>query len=177
VAIEIRPLRENDDRGAFHSSDEQLDLFFHRYAGQNQFRHHIGTTYVAVEGGAILGFATVTVGHIEIERLSPRLRRSLPDYPLPILRLARLAVDRNAQGKRVGDALMRAVFVVAIELQGKLGCVGIVVDAKPGAEDYYRRFGFIELEMIEGGLEQRPTPKSIFLPISAVVQAARVSNK
>jgi len=65
-----------------------------RYAAQNQFRRHIGVTYVAVDGGTILGFATVTVGHIEIENLPQSLRKKFPGYPLPVLRLARLGVDR-----------------------------------------------------------------------------------
>jgi len=141
------------------------------YAGQNQFRHHIGTTYVAVERETILGFATVTVGLVEIEDLPPSLRKKLPDYPLPILRLARLAVDRTAQGKGVGDHLMRTMLSVAIELRERLGCVGVVVDAKPGAENYYARYGFVELEVVEGALEERPTPKPMFLPLSAVETA------
>jgi GNAT superfamily N-acetyltransferase len=176
VAIEVRLLRETDNRGSFQSDNEQLDLFFRRYAGQNQFRHHIGTTYVALEGSAILGFATVTVGHVEIETLPSSLRKKLPDYPLPILRLARLAVDRNAQGKGVGDHLMRTVFLVAIELREKVGCVGVVVDAKPGAENYYLRYGLVELEVVEGALEERPTPKPMFLPLSAVVQASNITR-
>ena len=176
MAIEVRLLRETDDRSSFQSGDEQLDLFFRRYAGQNQFRHHIGTTYVAVEDSAILGFATVTIGHVEIEDLPSSLRKKLPDYPLPILRLARLAVEQNAQGKGVGERLMRTVFSVAIELREKLGCVGVIVDAKPGAENYYSRHGFVELEVIEGALEERPSPKPMFLPLSAVVQALSTSR-
>jgi predicted N-acetyltransferase YhbS len=125
----------------------------------------IGTTYVAVESATILGFATVTVGHVEIENLPQSLRKKLPDYPLPILRLARLAVDRNAQGKGVGERLMRTVLSVAIELREKLGCISVVVDAQPGAENYYTRYGFIELEVVEGVLEERPTPKPMFLPL------------
>ena len=176
MAIEVRLLGETEDRSSFQSGDEQLDLFFRRYAGQNQFRHHIGTTYVAVESATILGFSTVTVGHVEIETLPPGLRKKLPDYPLPVLRLARLAVDRNAQGKGVGEHLMRTVFSVAIELREKLGCAGVVVDAKPGAENYYSRYGFVELEVVEGAVEERPTPKSMFLPLSAVVQAFRIAQ-
>jgi len=177
VAIEVRLLAESDDRSSFRSGDEQLDLFFRRYAGQNQFRHHIGTTYVAVENETILGFATVTVGHIEIEKLPSTLRKKLPDYPLPILRLARLAVDRNAQRSGVGELLMRTVFSVAIELREKLGCVGVVIDAKPGAENYYSRYGFVPLEVIEGALEERPSPKPMFLPLSAVAQALGPSQR
>jgi predicted N-acetyltransferase YhbS len=176
VSIEVRLLAETDDRSSFQSGDGHLDLFFRRYAGQNQFRHHIGTTYVAVESETILGFATVAVGHVEIENLPPSLRKKLPDYPLPILRLARLAVDRTAQAKGVGDRLMRTVFSVGVELREKLGCVGVVVDAKPGAEGYYARLGFVELEVIEGALEERPAPKPMFLPLSAVVQALGISR-
>jgi hypothetical protein len=66
---------------------------------------------------------------------------------------------------------MRAVFTVAVELRGKVGCVGIVVDAKPGAESYYSRYGFVELEAVEGMLEERPTPKPMILPLSAIVRA------
>jgi GNAT superfamily N-acetyltransferase len=176
VAIEVRPLAETDNRTSFQSGDEQLDRFFRRYAGQNQFRHHIGTTYVALEGATILGFATVTVGHVEIENIPSNLRKKLPEYPLPILRLARLAVDQNAQGKGVADHLMRTVFAIAIELREKLGCVGVVVDAKPGAENYYTRYGFVELEVIEGALEERPTPKPMFLPLSAVETALRTTR-
>jgi GNAT superfamily N-acetyltransferase len=176
VAIEVRLLGEKDNRSSFQSGDEQIDLFFRRYAGQNQFRHHIGTTYVAVERETILGFATVTVGHVEIENIPPTLRKKLPDYPLPVLRLARLAVDRNAQGKGVGERLLRTVFSVAIELRDKLGCVGVVVDAKPGAENYYLRYGFVEFEVFEGALEERPAPKPMFLPLSDVIQALRTAR-
>jgi hypothetical protein len=38
-------------RTAFRSGDPDLDRFLVKYAGQNQFRHHIGTSYVAVEAG------------------------------------------------------------------------------------------------------------------------------
>ena len=44
------------------ATPSHLDRFFARYAGQNQFRHHIGATYVALESETILGFATVSCG-------------------------------------------------------------------------------------------------------------------
>src|SRR5438477_465338 len=96
-AIEIRALRPSDDRSAFESGDEDLDRFFRRYAGQNQFRHHLGVTYVAIDDGSILGFATVAARHVDIEDLPERARKKLPRYPLPVLGLARLAVDKSAQ--------------------------------------------------------------------------------
>jgi hypothetical protein len=48
--IEIRALREGDDRSQFQSGDTDLDRFFQKFAGQNQFRHYIGVTVDVVEG-------------------------------------------------------------------------------------------------------------------------------
>ena len=59
MAAEVRLLRPTDDRSRFRSGNADLDRFFARYAGQNQFRHHVGVTYVAVRDDDILGFATV----------------------------------------------------------------------------------------------------------------------
>ena len=42
--MEIRALRNTDDRTTFRSGDADLDRFLAKYAGQNQFRHHIGVT-------------------------------------------------------------------------------------------------------------------------------------
>src|SRR5437867_12509030 len=111
--MEIRALRPSDDRSAFRSGDEDLDRFFHRYAGQNQFRHYIGVTYVAVEGGRILGFATVAPRHIDLENLPERTRKKLPRYPLPVLGLARLAVDQSARSMGLGSQLLRFVLELA----------------------------------------------------------------
>jgi predicted N-acetyltransferase YhbS len=119
----------------------------------------------------------VTVGHLEIENVSSSIRKKLPAYPLPILRLARLAVGQDAQGKGVGERLMRTAFSVAIELREKLGCVGIVVDAKPGAENYYLSYGLVELEVVEGAREERPAPKAMFLHLSAILHAIRPTQK
>ncbi len=67
--IEVRPLRPEDDRSRFRSGNEDLDRFFARYAGQNQCRHHIGTTYVADDSEAVVAFVTVSASHIEIDQL------------------------------------------------------------------------------------------------------------
>ncbi|MBI4819872.1 MAG: hypothetical protein HY791_26600 [Deltaproteobacteria bacterium] len=47
--------------------------------------------------GTILAFATVAPGQVEIEGLPAAARKRLPRYPLPVLRLARLAVDVSAE--------------------------------------------------------------------------------
>ena len=61
AALEIRPLRPDDDRGGFSCGQADLDRFFHHYAGQNQWKLHLAVTYVAVAEGRLTGHATVSV--------------------------------------------------------------------------------------------------------------------
>ena len=64
MMVSVRLLRSSDDRSRFHSGQVDLDRFFIRYAGQNQFRHHIGATYAAVdEHEVVVGFVTVSASH------------------------------------------------------------------------------------------------------------------
>jgi GNAT superfamily N-acetyltransferase len=166
--IEIRPLRPDDDRQAFSSGDADLDRFFRKYAGQNQFRLHIGTTYVAVRDVEILGFATLTATSITIADLPKTARKRLPNYPLPALRLARLAVAESARGQGIGKLLLRTVFDVAHEMAERTGCVAVVVDAKPTAVGFYEQYGFGAFEMISGELGDRPSPIPMILPLGSI---------
>jgi len=175
--MEIRALREDDDRSQFRSGDPDLDRFLHRFAGQNQFRHYVGVTYVAVDEGRILGFATVAPGHIEIDDLPAATRKKLPRYPLPVLRLARLAVDEDARGQGLGRRLLRFVLELAVPMANDYGCIGVCVDAKPDAVEFYRRYGFTSIDAVEGQSDARPLPVLMFLPIRAVRDALGRGNR
>lgn len=176
TGVEVPPLEPADDRSGFASGDPDLDRFFQKYAGQNQFRHHVGTTYVAVTGGVIAGFATVSAASIHVNDIPKDLRRRLPQYPLPVLRLARLAVDKRMQHQGIGRQLLRAVLLVAREMARRVGCVGVLVDAKPGAVGFYQRYGFQELEVLEGRLGDRPSPFSMFLPLGSISDTGRAES-
>ena len=169
--IEIRALREGDDRTSFRSGDVDFDRFFHQFAGQNQFRHHLGVTYVAVQDRSVLGYATVAAAHVEIDDLPRAARRKLPRYPLPVLRFARLAVDQSTQGQGVGLQLLRFVLRLALQMADEYGCVGVVVDPKPDAEAFYAKYGFVAIEAVEGRSDARPAPTPMFLSIRAVNDA------
>lgn len=170
--MEIRRLQAGDDRSQFQSGQPDLDRFFHQYAGQNRFKLHVGVTYVAVEGSRIAGYLTVAPCHIEIEDLPVSLRKKLPAYPLPVLRLARLAVDRSARGQGLGKKLLRHALRLAMQMAQDFGCLGVLVDAKPGAETFYSAYGFIPLEPLEGASDARPQPVPMFLSLSAIAGAA-----
>jgi len=171
--IHVRRLEPRDVRSGFRSGNIDLDRFFQRYAGQNQFRHHIGTTYVAVQGNHIIGFVTVSSGEMIAENLTKNLRRRLPAYPLPILRLARLAVDERFQGHGIGRLLLRAMLELALEVRDRVGCIGVVVDAKPDAVTFYSSLGFKPLNLVSGTLGDRPEPVAMFLPIGQIAAAAK----
>jgi len=171
ATIEIRPLRKEDDRSRFSCDQPELDRFFQHYAGQNQFKLHLAVTYIATTSDRILGFATVAASSLERRSIPPDfLKTRMPGYPLPIVRLARLGVASSAQGAGVGRALLRYTLALAIDQRDKLGCVGVVTDAKPDAVAFYERFGFVPLEGVrEGALHGEPTP--MFLAIATIASS------
>ena len=160
VDYEIRPLRLEDNRSEFTCGEPSLDRFFQHYAGQSQFKLSLSVTYVAIASTTVLGFATVSAGTIErYEHPDSKLQKRLPGYPIPILRLARLGVSTTFQGCGIGRALLRHVFLIAVEQQAKIGCLGVVSDAKPDAISFYERLGFIPLSGVrEGRIHGDPLP-------------------
>jgi len=168
MKVEVRQLRTDDNRLSFSSGDAALDRFFHKFAAQNQFQLHIGTTYVAVHESDILGFVTLSATSITIEHLPKSARKRLPRYPLPALRLARLAVARKSQGQGIGKQLLRATFRIAQEMADRTGCVAVVVDAKANAVSFYEQFGFEPFEVVSGELGDRPSPLLMFLALGSI---------
>ena len=167
----IRRLLVGDDTGSFRCGDSEYDLFLQRYAGQNQDRLFVGTTYAALDGARVVGYVTVAVGQIDRDDIPGQSAGGLPRYPLPVLRLARLAVDEALQGRGLGRRLAAYAFAVALQVRAAAGCVGVVVDALPDRVGFYAGLGFIELELASGQSPIRPQPVAMFLPIAAVEAA------
>jgi len=171
VAVELRPLAQDDDLTAFSCGQPDLDRFLQHYAGQNQFKLHLAVTYVAVADARVVGFATVAASSLERASLpSARLRKRLPASPLPVLRLARLGVDTRAQGHGLGTALLRQVLTLAVLQRDHMGCVGVVTDAKPEAVSFYERLGFVALDGVREGL-LHGEPQPMFLAIGTIAKA------
>lgn len=123
---------------------------------------------MAVEEGNILGFVTVAAAEVEIAGLPVSRRKGLPSYPLPALRIARLAVDARAQGRGIGAELLKQALILARRTAEAVGCVGVVVDAKADAVAFYERYGFEPATTLRGGLGDRPQPTVLFLPLSLI---------
>jgi predicted N-acetyltransferase YhbS len=79
-----------------------------------------------------------------------------------------MAVAEDHQRAGVGALLMKAVFLIARDQAKSSGCAFVIVDAEPGADTYYERFGFEALPVQAGELEARPTPRLMFLELGAI---------
>jgi ribosomal protein S18 acetylase RimI-like enzyme len=168
--IEVRKLEKKDNRQSFRSGDIEIDRFFIKFAGQNQFKHKIGNTYVAVdsESQTILGYATISVSSLNIDGLKLNELKKLPNYPLPIVRIARLGVDEQFQAQGIGKKLMQKMIYLAIEIDNLASCVGIFVDAKKDALSFYEKYGFEVVPVINGELSVKPTQTLMYLSMKTI---------
>lgn len=172
--LRIRRLERGDRREGFHSGDPQLDTFLREYAGQNQFRHHIAATYVAVEESTreVLGYLTVSAGSLESGKLGEYgVSSRVPYEQVPVLRVARMAVDERLHGSGLGSELLRYALQLALVQSKAVGCVGVVVDAKPGAVSFYEQFGFRQADAWRGATAARPRHAVMFLSLARVLSA------
>ncbi len=143
----LEPIADSHDRVAFDCGSSALNEFLRQYARQNEIRG-ISRTFVATRRGdkQVLGYFTVRAGEIEIQNLRAEHARRLPRYPVPSLHVARLAVDRAAQGKGLGEYLLMCVVERAAHASKDIGVYAIEVVAESGsAKSFYERYGFVEL--------------------------------
>ena len=167
----LRVLQPADDRSEFSCGDPDCDDFLRRYAGQNQFDHHISTTLVIVDDERVVAYATFAVAEVSRDELTPASASGLPAYPLPALRLGRLAVDARYQGIGLGTRLVREVLRTALRLRGELGCAAVLVDALPESADFYADLGF-EPAVAIAGRPRIPRTVLMTLPLKDVAGAA-----
>jgi predicted N-acetyltransferase YhbS len=165
--VEIRELSADDEIAAFSSGNDALDAWFKTRAHDNR-RRGFGTTYIAVEGGVVLGFISTSATSIERARVK---RGQGPDLWAALL-IARMAVSIEHQGRGIGKRLIAHAFVIA-DAQYKLsGCAAVIVDAKPSAVGFYRQFGFKDLLVLKGDpLPTETSPTRMYIPIATVLEA------
>lgn len=159
MARRIERLASHHERTGFDCGEPALNQFLRQQAGQQQ-RKGLGQTYVALaDGGAeVLGFVTLSAGQVEAAKLPSGLK--LPRYPVPMLRIGRLAVDQRHQGQGIGQDLLAFALRLALEFSERVGLYAVVVDAKhERAQAFYRKLGFA------------PTlddPLCLFLPLATL---------
>jgi GNAT superfamily N-acetyltransferase len=101
-------------------------------------------TYVARRGLRVVGYYSLAYGAIAPEEAPERIRKGMPRHPIPVMLLARLAVDRSEQGRGLGKALLKDAFLRVAKAAEIAGLRALLVHAKDDqARAFYRRFDFV----------------------------------
>jgi predicted N-acetyltransferase YhbS len=90
----------------------------------------------------VVAYYALASGAIAQVAIPGRFRRNMPD-PIPVVVLARLAVDRSHQGQGLGRALFRDAARRVVQAADTIGIRGIVVHAiSEEARKFYIALGF-----------------------------------
>jgi predicted N-acetyltransferase YhbS len=138
---EPEPLTAQHDLAEFHSGVEALDSWLRQRAWKNQISG-VSRTFVACENGRPIAYYVLASGTVSTVIASGRFRRNMPD-PIPVVILARLAVDRSLQGKGIGRALVQDAGRRVVNAANSIGIRGMIVHAlSEEAKAFYERVGF-----------------------------------
>ena len=166
MALVIRRLEEQDELDGFDCGDPALNNYLKRHAWINQEKVSIGVSYVAVDEAApraVLGYFTLAAASVPRDMLPRKHVRGLPPYDLPLVLLARLAVDRRFAGRGLGHALIAEALRTSLRVADEIGCRAIVTDAYRDRVGWYSQYGFVPIAgASEGG------PQRMFLDIRTV---------
>ncbi len=126
----------------FECGEPSLDDWLKRRALANQAGGASRTFVVLDEGGHVRGYYALAAGAVSHESAPSRVRRNMPD-PVPVLVLGRLAVDRLAQGQRLGAALLQDAVKRAVAVSSNAGVRALLVHAlHERARTFYEHYGF-----------------------------------
>lgn len=165
----IRRLEESDETDSFDCGDAPLNNYLKKHAWANQEKSSIGVTYVAVEEvdpRRVFGYFTIAMSSVPREAFPQKYVRGLPNYDLPLILLARLAVDVRFAGKGIGHALISEAFRISLRVAGEVGCRCVITDAYRERIGWYARYGFIPI----GGAAAEG-PQRLFLDIRTIRKA------
>jgi GNAT superfamily N-acetyltransferase len=152
----------------FDCGQEALNRYLIRYAFPNQLAS-ASQTYLGLAEETVIGFYTLVVGEIAFDDAPERLRKGLARHPVPIMLLARLAVDRHWQGKGVGSGLLKDAMRRTIQTADIAGIRALVVHAKDEkARAFYQHFDFVP----------SPTdPLHLYLLVKDLYQATKATGE
>jgi len=136
---------KHHDRVGFDCGVEPLNRYLRSLAAQHRSKG-IATTFVLVDSTAaatILGYYTLSAASLAFERLTDADRRGLPEYPIPAVRIGRLATSSAHRGQRLGELLLQNAVKRILAVRQTLGVRVVLVEAKDATvEAFYRRYGF-----------------------------------
>lgn len=136
------PLADRHDLTLFDSGTPSLDDWLKRRARANQ-AGGASRTFLLCDDDRVIGYYALASGSIATNDAAGRLRRNMPD-PIPVVVLARLAIDRSRQGRGLGRALVRDAAKRVIAAGESIGIRGLIVHAiSEEAKAFYLALGFL----------------------------------
>ena len=135
----LEGLHGTDD---FDCGDETLNTYLKKFARINN-QNSSARTYVAARNNRVVGYYTLTPGSVVKEDAPQRVGKGLANHPIPVIILARLAVDKTEQGAGIGKGLLRDALLRVTGAADIIGGRAVLVHAKDKpAKSFYEHFGF-----------------------------------
>ena len=136
------PLSQHHKLDTFSREEIVLDDWLKRRAFANQVSGATRTFVVADAEHTVLGYYAMAAGAVAHQSATRAIRHNMPD-PVPVMVLARLAVDTRAQGKKLGAALLRDAVTRAVAVSQNAGVPALLVHAlNDRARQFYEHYGF-----------------------------------
>jgi predicted N-acetyltransferase YhbS len=139
----VRPLNDSLDRKRFNCGDADLNGWLIQTARQ-QKEKGVSSTFVAVAEETsveVLGYYAISWAELVNNDLPAQSRKRLPNK-VPVFRLGRLASAMQHRGKGIGEHLLFDAIDRATRIANEVGGVGLVVNAKHSAVNFYQKYGF-----------------------------------
>ena len=138
----VRKLVGSDAVESFDCGQSALNQFLKRFALVNQ-KSNSAQTYVSCHGGAVVGFYSLAVGSVEPSHAAQRMTKGIAKHPVPVMILARLAVDLQHQGAGLGKALLKDALLRTAQAADIAGIRALLVHAKDEpARQWYLNWEF-----------------------------------
>ena len=139
----LAPLDSGHDRSVFDCGVPALNLYLRNYAMQNQKRGIVRNYVTTHKATKVVGYYSLVYASVDQKLLPTKLTKGLGKYDIPIMLLARLAVDHSERGKGLGRALLKDAILRTIQAAEIAGLKFLLVHAKDeSAADFYREHGF-----------------------------------
>ncbi|MHB8743386.1 MAG: GNAT family N-acetyltransferase [Sulfuricaulis sp.] len=138
----IEKLRREHMLNSFDCGKEDLNHFLKRQAWSNQ-QAYSTQTYVLAKEFTAFGYYSLAAGSVSHDEATERVKRGLARHPIPVILLARLAVDVSLQGRGVGAALLKDALLRTAQAADTIGARTLLVHAKDdSAKAFYQHFTF-----------------------------------
>lgn len=137
-----QPLTADHQVDAFKCGETSLEEWLKRRALLNQTNGASRTFVVVDESQSVMGYYALAAGAVHHQDATRSIRQNMPD-PLPVMVLARLAVDMRAQGMQLGAGLLRDAVERSLTVAQNAGVRALLVHAlHERAKEFYMHYGF-----------------------------------